>query len=107
MLTELLNNAIEFSKHGGVIRVQAEENDDFAHISVTDTGCGIPDAELESIFAPFHLSSRTDTGAGGQGLGLAICHQIVIGHGGTISAKNNPEKGASFLFTIPLKNQRH
>ncbi len=105
VITELLNNAIQFSQQDGIVHVQAEKKDDFAHIYITDTGCGIPDSELERIFTPFDLSSRTDTGAKGQGLGLAICHQIIMDHNGTIQAKQNDEGGTKIIFTIPIQKQ--
>jgi signal transduction histidine kinase len=73
-------------------------------VSVRDQGPGIPDDELESIFEKFVQSSRTRTGAGGKGLGLAICRQIVRLHGADIRATNHPDGGAVFTFQLPRQS---
>lgn len=70
-------------------------------VSVKDQGIGIPESELENIFDKFIQSSRTNTGAGGSGLGLTICDKIVKAHRGKIWAENNTDKGANFTFVIP------
>jgi signal transduction histidine kinase len=72
-------------------------------VSVADSGPGIPEAELEDVFGKFVQSSRTKTGAGGTGLGLAICRQIVMAHGGRISAANRSAGGAVFDVLIPME----
>ena len=71
-------------------------------LEVSDTGIGIPEGELASVFDKFVQSSKTRTGAGGTGLGLAICKEIAMMHRGKISARNNPVGGATFAFTLPL-----
>jgi len=72
-------------------------------LDVADHGPGIPEEELEDVFGKFVQSSRTKTGAGGTGLGLAICRQIVMAHGGTISAANRTEGGAIFEVLMPME----
>jgi signal transduction histidine kinase len=72
-----------------------------AEVSVADQGPGIPEAELEAVFDPFIQSSRTRTAAGSSGLGLAICRELVRGHGGDIRATNHPGGGATIRFTLP------
>jgi len=67
-----------------------------------DSGVGIPENEIHSIFDKFVQSSKTKTGAGGTGLGLAICKEIIDLHRGKIYVKNNEEKGACFTFNIPV-----
>jgi two-component system sensor histidine kinase ChiS len=74
-------------------------------ISVMDEGVGIPEKELEEIFDAFTQSTRTKTGAGGSGLGLSICAEIINLHNGKIWAENNPDKGACFNFILPTANQ--
>ena len=69
---------------------------------MTDQGVGIPEDELETVFAPFVQSSHTITAAGGTGLGLSICREIIHGHRGSIMAFNNPEGGARFTFVLPV-----
>ena len=68
-----------------------------ACIEVRDRGCGITPDALASVFQPF-VTTKHD----GLGLGLAICRSIVLAHGGHISAANNPERGATFVVSLPL-----
>jgi two-component system, LuxR family, sensor kinase FixL len=73
--------------------------DGAVHISVADIGTGIAAEMLEKIFEPFHT-----TKAHGLGLGLAVCRTIVTAQGGKLWATNNPERGATFHFTLPAEN---
>lgn len=116
VIHNLLANAIKFSPDGGQITVtlanatlpggrRAGDEGTIPALSVafSDTGIGIPEEELESIFEKFVQSSRTKTGAGGTGLGLAICREIIQAHRGTIAAINNPTGGATFTFVLPCE----
>ena len=105
VFAELLINAVKYSQKDTVVTLQITKEDGFVKVLVTDAGCGIPDGELESIFDPFTLSSRTDHGASGKGLGLALCRQIVRDHGGKILVDNNPEKGSTFSLIIPVQHK--
>jgi two-component system sensor histidine kinase ChiS len=71
------------------------------HFSITDSGIGIPEEEIEAIFSPFTQSSKTKTKAGGTGLGLAIAKEIVEAHHGKIWARANNGPGATFEFLLP------
>ena len=64
---------------------------------VQDSGTGIAAEQLASIFDPF-ITSRPE----GLGMGLSICRSIIERHGGTISAANNPDRGATFSITLPV-----
>jgi len=66
-------------------------------VEVQDSGTGIAADKLESIFDPFITSKRE-----GLGMGLSICRSIIERHGGTISAANNPDRGATFSITLPV-----
>lgn len=115
VLRNVMSNAMKFSPDGGVIRVQVEASvmtlgrrtEDLVapvaawRISVIDEGIGIPEDELETVFDSFVQSSMTRTGAGGTGLGLTICREIVAAHRGSISARNRPEGGAVFEILVP------
>ncbi len=115
VLRNVLSNAMKFSPDGGMIRILVEEAsmpqgrraDDQAalvaawRIAVIDEGVGIPEDELESVFDSFVQSSKTRDGAGGTGLGLTICREIVAAHRGSISARNRPEGGAIFEIMVP------
>jgi signal transduction histidine kinase len=71
-------------------------------IQILDQGCGIPEKELRAIFEPFYESTRTATGAGGTGLGLALSSTIIQRHKGRITAGNRPEGGA--IFEVIMEN---
>jgi two-component system sensor kinase FixL len=66
-------------------------------VEVQDSGTGIPPEQLESVFDPF-ITSKPE----GLGMGLSICRSIIERHGGTISAANNPDRGATFSITLPV-----
>jgi C4-dicarboxylate-specific signal transduction histidine kinase len=68
-----------------------------ARIEVRDRGCGIAPDALATVFEPF-ITTKQD----GLGLGLAICRTILEAHGGRVSAANNPERGATFVVSLPL-----
>jgi two-component system OmpR family sensor kinase len=67
-------------------------------VEVRDDGRGFPEDELAAVFVQSPRSSKR----GGQGLGLRICHQIIGRHGGEISLRNEPGKGATFLIWLPV-----
>jgi signal transduction histidine kinase len=71
-------------------------------IQIIDEGCGVPESEMQAIFEPFYESTRTATGAGGTGLGLALCKVIVQRHRGTLNVTNRPSGGAIFELCLPL-----
>ncbi|HND22043.1 MAG TPA: ATP-binding protein, partial [Acidobacteriota bacterium] len=64
---------------------------------VRDGGIGIPPDKFDSIFEPFFTTKRE-----GLGMGLSVTRSIVEAHGGRIWAENNPDRGASFYFTLPV-----
>jgi signal transduction histidine kinase len=102
VLHNLLNNAIKFSPEGGTIDVTSFKKADSIVVSVRDQGAGIPENELENIFEKFVQSSNNKASAGGTGLGLPICREIIAAHKGRIWAENNPDIGANLSFEIPL-----
>ncbi|MFC1745153.1 ATP-binding protein [Candidatus Riflebacteria bacterium] len=97
----LLGNAIKFSPEGSNIFVRFIKENDGIKTQIEDHGPGIPVDEVETIFENFSQSSRTDNKAGGTGLGLSLCREMVLKHGGKIWAENNSDKGASFFFFLP------
>ena len=96
LLTNLLNNAIDFTPAGGAIELGARVEDGHLLAWVENEGPMIPAAELSSIFDKFWTGR-----ASGTGLGLAIARLIVERHGGTIEARNR-RTGPRFQFTLPL-----
>ena len=106
VMTNILSNSIKFTPLGGRIVIAAHhETTPVSQIvvSVSDTGVGIPEGELNLIFEKFHRSGDVLTNnAEGTGLGLAITRQIVEYHGGTIWAESTLGQGSTFIFTLPL-----
>ena len=101
VLGNLLSNALKYSPPDSTIKIRVTDDPKNLTLSVIDQGIGIPKDELTDIFDKFIQSSKTDDGSGGTGLGLPISQQIILDHKGQIWAKNNPEGGATFSFTLP------
>lgn len=98
----LLSNAVKFTSTGKIV-LKVVEKDNHALISVSDTGIGIPDAELKTIFNEFYRTERSvESGVSGMGLGLAITQQLVEQHGGTIEVHSPGDLGCGSTFTILL-----
>jgi len=95
-LTNLVQNAIDHGGRRGTISVRVDPR---GQIAVDDEGDGIPAAETERIFEPFHRLRQDGRGAG---LGLNLVREIVRLHGGDITASNNPAGGACLAIKLPL-----
>src|SRR5262249_34270273 len=100
VLINLIHNAIKFTP-AGTITVAARADGAVLHVSVEDTGVGIPEADLPRVFERFYKTDRARRSEG-TGLGLAIAKHVVQAHGGTISVTSRPGQGATFEFTLPL-----
>jgi len=112
VLTNLLGNANKFTAPQGKICIQVDlwdnnrtgEETSSVHVSVSDTGMGIPTEKLSDIFKRFHqIGNILDDKPRGTGLGLSICKGIVTANGGRIWAESEPEKGTTFTITVPLQ----
>ncbi len=104
VITNLLFNAIKYSPENESISLQALTKNDQVFISISDTGIGIPEDEVDQVFQEFFRASNAmDFAKDGTGLGLALVKQIVERHGGTIAAKNNSGKGTTFSIVLPLQ----
>lgn len=103
VLSNLLLNAFRFTPSGGRIRIQAREEGEGVRISVSDTGEGIPEAELGRIFSRFHQVSGAKPAREmpSSGLGLSICKEIVEAHGGRIWVESSLNRGSTFHLLIP------
>ncbi|MBM3500588.1 MAG: HAMP domain-containing protein [Armatimonadetes bacterium] len=100
-LGNLLDNAVRVSPPGGRLVLGAARERDQLRLWVSDEGPGVPEAELESVWERFHSRARAGEPSNGLGLGLAIVREIVLAHGGEVFARNRPEAGAEFGFTLP------
>lgn len=108
ILINLIDNAIKFSKpDGGTINIAASKNGDMAQFSISDTGIGIKDENMDRLFEPFY---QADSGVsrryGGAGAGLAVTRQLVEEHGGSLWVKSKYGEGSTFSFTLPLKHKK-
>ena len=108
VLTNLIGNAIKFTKEGGV-SIICEVEEDFEdkikiNFSIRDTGIGIPDEARERIFQSFSQADRsTSRKYGGSGLGLSIVKKIITLMGGSIRFESMKGVGTSFLFTLEFR----
>jgi NtrC-family two-component system sensor histidine kinase KinB len=100
VLTNLVSNALRVVSKGGHIELQAQRVGSNIHVSVRDDGPGISTEYQSKIFQKFVQVKGQD--AGGKGLGLAICKEIVRAHGGTIWVDSSAGRGSTFTFTLPM-----
>ena len=127
LFTNLLENAIRFSKKGGIIGIHvrtlrefprmpqsaharitgAKPSDGFALVKISDSGPGIEDAHKEAVFHTFHQVKHGKKSHGESlGLGLAISRAVVEAHRGTIWVEDNPPGGAVFFVLLPGADKR-
>jgi len=107
ILLNLIGNAIKFTENGEVVirivNVSSENNKATIKIEVVDTGIGIPEKVVASLFEAFTQADGSTTRKfGGTGLGLAICKQLVELMGGKLEVESEPGKGSNFFFTLSL-----
>ena len=101
VIENLLSNAGKYSPPDTTIEVRLQPNDSGqVEVSVRDHGMGLGEGEAEEVFAPFYRSKEAKHAAPGMGIGLAVCRRIVQAHAGEIRARNHPEGGAEFSFTL-------
>ncbi len=102
VLQNLLDNAVQYTLSGGKIEVKARSNGKEVVFTVSDTGIGIPESDLERIFERFYrVDAARSREAGGTGLGLAIARHIVEAHGGRVWVESAVGLGSRFHFSIP------
>lgn len=102
LVYNLVENAIKYNHPGGQVTVSASRKEKHVCLSVADTGNGIPEELRERVFEPFFRVDKSRSRAlGGVGLGLALVHEIVRVHDGSITVRSNPSGGTVFevMFT--------
>jgi two-component system OmpR family sensor kinase/two-component system sensor histidine kinase BaeS len=100
ILSNLIANALRYTPHGGSVHVSASGDGAGVAIAVRDTGAGIEPDRIDRIFDRFYKSPESR----GAGLGLAIAKQLVLAHGGQISASSVIGEGTEVRFTLPAES---
>jgi signal transduction histidine kinase len=101
VLYNLLSNAVKFTPENGRVWIAGASREDAAGFCVGDTGIGIPESELESVFDEFHqVGGSSAVAKEGSGLGLSITRRLVELHGGTISVESTVGQGSRFTFSL-------
>ena len=104
VLVNLLVNAARYTPRGGQVTIVARRDDDRIHVSVRDTGMGIPEEMLDKVFDMYtRVSALSESSPDGLGIGLALVKEIVSLHDGTVSVSSDgPGKGAEFVLSFPV-----
>lgn len=98
-ILNLAENAVEHTRPGTIVRLQARRDGGNILVTVSDAGPGIPAAKLGNLFQPF---ARGATGKDSHGLGLAIAKRMIDSHRGRIWVESQPGEGTTFFFTLPI-----
>jgi signal transduction histidine kinase len=105
ILFNLVGNALKFTRQGN-ITLSAQKVDGYLCVSITDSGIGIPQEQVEDIFKSFEQGDGSIAREyGGTGLGLTVTKQLVELHGGRIEVKSEVGTGSSFSFTLPVTSE--
>jgi two-component system, NtrC family, sensor histidine kinase KinB len=99
VFANLLSNALKYTGPGGTITLSGEADEQYIRFSVSDTGKGISQRYLQTVFEEFFRIPDQETGSG-IGLGLAIAKEIVEAHGGTITVASGEAEGSTFTFSL-------
>jgi heavy metal sensor kinase len=103
LFLNLVDNAIKYTPEGGTVTLALERRDGTAVFEVTDTGIGIPPADLDRIFDRFYrVDKARSRELGGSGLGLSIARWIAELHRGTIGVRSELQRGSVFTVTLPI-----
>lgn len=105
ILGHLLSNAFKFTPSGGTVTVELKKGKGRLLLSVEDTGCGIPEDQLETLFDRYLHPELRNAQPHGLGLGLPLCRKLAEGHGGTLMAESRVGKGSRFTLSLPDRTE--
>jgi signal transduction histidine kinase len=97
-LSNIIENALECMPNGGQLTLESKHDSQYVMTSIKDTGCGIAEEDLDSVYDPFFTSKTR-----GAGLGLTMVHQIVMNHNGEIKIRSRKGIGTAVTLIIPVK----
>jgi len=100
VLINLIENACQAMTDGGKLQISTRKSKTFTEIEIADSGCGIPEKEINKIFDPLFTTKPK-----GIGMGLAVCHGIIDKHNGTIEVKSREGKGTNMIIKLPLEDK--
>ena len=100
-LANLVQNALDFSSKGDLVKIVLDESKNSVQISVIDNGVGIPDYARDKIFQRFYSLQRPDSDRKGSGLGLSFVQEICALHGGSVEISEQAEGGVSAQMEFP------
>jgi len=105
----LVDNALTYTPAGGRVHLAVRAGEGYVEGIVSDTGAGIPADELPRVFERFYRleksRARGEDGRRGAGLGLAIVHELVVAHGGTVSVSSEVGRGSAFVVRLPAATE--
>ena len=105
VMFNLIENALKHTPAGSPVRITVKAWPAVMEVTITDSGPGLPPGEEQRVFDKFHRGRR-EAAQSGFGLGLTICKTIIEAHGGQIGARNLPEGGAEFRFSLPMEAEQ-
>ncbi len=104
VVRNFISNAVKFGPRGSSALIRTRRESRSILFEVEDTGPGLSDDDLKKVFGKYtRLSTKPTGGEKSSGLGLSICKQMIDLHGGDIGARNNPDRGATFWFRLPVE----
>jgi len=101
LVWNLLNNALKFTPDGGTVTVSLKTAGSQLLLTVADTGCGISDEQMETVFDRWLNREETDAASYGLGLGLPLCRRIAEGHGGRLLLSSQEGSGTTVTVSLP------
>jgi signal transduction histidine kinase len=105
-LTNILGNAVKYSRPSSQVVISAETVEHEVVIAIADSGIGIAPEDLPHIFGDFYTGKADQSTEHGSGIGLAVARRIVEAHNGSITVESQPGKGSTFAIHLPLLEER-